>query len=203
MAAQKRWKPFLFLHLLPLLFLVIPAHAQNQVMGEVEFNPATKVEKHAGVWVDGQYVGFAEELKGDKKVMLLPGEHEIIFRQDGYKEITQKILVEPGQKLSVAISMEPDPQTHFPTVTARIKLKVEPNRAAVFVDDRYVGDVHQFGGVGRSMIVGAGKHRIKIALAGFQTFETEVNLIPDQKLTLKAKLEPGSINQASPLIKKD
>jgi len=203
MAAQKRWKPFLFLLLLPLLFLVIPAYAQNQVMGEVEFNPATKVEKHAGVWVDGQYVGFAEELKGDKKVMLLPGEHEIIFRQDGYKEITQKILVEPGQKLSVAISMEPDPQTHFPTVTARIKLKVEPNRAAVFVDDRYVGDVHQFGGVGRSMIVGAGKHRIKIALAGFQTFETEVNLLPDQKLTLKAKLEPGSINQASPLIKKD
>ncbi|MGH9705073.1 MAG: PEGA domain-containing protein, partial [Candidatus Acidiferrales bacterium] len=203
MAARIRCKSVLFPFLLFLFFVVVPIQAQNQVMGEVEFNPATKVEKHAGVWVDGQYVGFAEELKGDKKVMLLPGEHELVLRQDGYKQIMQRILIEPGQKLSIPISMEPDPQTHYPSVTARIKLKVEPDRAAVFVDDRYVGNVHQFGGVGRSMIVGAGKHRIKIALAGFQTFETEVNLLPNQKLTLKAKLETGSINQASPLIKKD
>jgi hypothetical protein len=135
--------------------------------------------------------------------MLLPGEHELVIRQDGYKELTQKILVEPGKKVSIPISMERDPQTHYPTVTAKIKLKVTPERAAVFVDDRFVGDVHQFGGAGRSMLVSAGKHRIKIALAGYQTFETEVNLLPSQKLTLKAKLEEGSINQAGPLIKKD
>ncbi len=203
MAAQNRWSIFIFIILLSFLFSVIPARAQNQVMGEVEFNPAAKVDRHAGVWVDGQYVGFAEELKGDKKVMLLPGNHEIVLRQDGYKEITQNILVEPGKKLSITISMERDPETHYPEVTAKIKLKVLPERAAVFVDDRYVGDVHQFGGVGRSMLVSAGKHRIKIALAGYQTFETEVNLLANQKLTLKAQLQEGSITQASPLIKKD
>src|SRR5437762_9464729 len=49
---------------------------QNRVMGEVKFSGATKIEKSSGVWIDGQYVGYLKELKGDKKIMLLPGQHE-------------------------------------------------------------------------------------------------------------------------------
>jgi hypothetical protein len=47
---------------------------------------ATKVEKDSGVWVDGDYVGFLKELHGNKKVLLLPGEHEISVRQSGYDD---------------------------------------------------------------------------------------------------------------------
>ena len=61
-----------------LLFLATPSNAQNKVMGEIEFVGATQVEKHSGIWVDGQYVGYVDELKGDRKVLLLPGEHEIV-----------------------------------------------------------------------------------------------------------------------------
>src|SRR5437762_10266506 len=50
--------------------------AQNQVMGELKFSGPTKIEKSSGVWIDGQYVGYLRELKGDKKIMLLPGQHE-------------------------------------------------------------------------------------------------------------------------------
>ena len=32
--------------------------AQNQVMGELEFDGRTKLEQGAGVWVDGNYVGY-------------------------------------------------------------------------------------------------------------------------------------------------
>src|SRR3981081_2504833 len=60
-----------------------PTFAQNKVMGEVKFEGTTRVEKDAGVWIDGNYVGYLKELKGDKKIMLLPGEHEVIVRQWG------------------------------------------------------------------------------------------------------------------------
>ena len=53
------------------LLLLVPARADNKVMGQVNFVPATKVEKSTGVWVDGQYIGFINELKGDKKLLLL------------------------------------------------------------------------------------------------------------------------------------
>jgi hypothetical protein len=64
-------------------------HAGNDVLGEIELLAASKVEKTSGVWIDGQYLGYLKELKGSKKILLLPGEHEVV-RQGGYKDFTQK-----------------------------------------------------------------------------------------------------------------
>jgi hypothetical protein len=49
-----------------------------------------KVEETSGVWIDGQYVGYLRELKGSKKILLLPGEHEITIRQGGYVDFVQR-----------------------------------------------------------------------------------------------------------------
>src|SRR4029078_2984864 len=68
---------------------------RNQVMGELKFSGATTIEKSSDEWIDGQYVGSLNELKGDKKIMLLPGQHEVSVRQAGYKNFTQTFLVEP------------------------------------------------------------------------------------------------------------
>ena len=59
--------------------VVSPLFGQNQVMGEVDFHGATKVEKSSGVWIDGQYVGYLKELKGMKKILLLPGGTRFLF----------------------------------------------------------------------------------------------------------------------------
>jgi len=186
------------------LFVALARSAQekNEVLGEIQFIGAGKVEKTSGVWVDGQYVGYLDELTGTKKVMLLPGEHEIAVRQSGYKDFSQKVVVEPGKKTILRVQMERDPRFQYPAVFAQIKLKVTPDRAAVFLDDGFVGHVREFSAVGRKMLLSPGKHRIKIALAGYQTFETEVNLLPKQKFTLKTDLAKGSITEADPLIKK-
>ena len=202
MSIAKRFRiSFLLVAIGALLSLAGPAYAQNKVMGEVEFVGANDVEKHSGVWVDGEYVGYLSELKGARRVLLLPGEHEISVRQSGYRDFTQKVLVEPGQKQTVNVALVKEPGARTPAVTAEVKLAVTPSRAAVFVDDSFVGPVHDFGGLGRALLVSPGKHRIKIALAGYQTFETEINLLPNQKYTVKTELVKGSIKQASPLIK--
>src|ERR1700741_1614053 len=70
----------------------------SQILGEVELVGGSKIEKTSGVWVDGQYVGYLKELKGSKKILLLPGEHEITVRQDGYHDFTDKITLRPGEK---------------------------------------------------------------------------------------------------------
>ena len=70
--------------------------AGNDVLGEIELSAATKVEKTSGVWIDGQYMGYLKELKGSKKILLLPGEHDIVVKQGGYKDFSQKVLVQPG-----------------------------------------------------------------------------------------------------------
>ncbi|OLB85531.1 MAG: hypothetical protein AUI12_11065 [Acidobacteria bacterium 13_2_20CM_2_57_6] len=185
--------------------LIIPftAHAQSQVLGEVKLVGKTKADKTSGVWVDGQYLGYVMELKDDKKILLMPGEHEIAVRQAGYTDFTKKVVVEPRKKTEVEVVMLKDPRTRLPTVTSLVKLKVTPDRAAVFVDDAFAGTVAEFSGVGHGMLVSPGKHRIKIALAGYQAFETEVNLLAHQKMTIKTNLLQGSITQAGASIKQE
>src|ERR1700729_110410 len=91
------------------LLLPAPIYAENEVMGEIQFEGKSHVEKTSGVWVDEGYVGYLKELKGSKKVLLLPGEHAISVRQDGYQDFTARILVQPGQKEIVRVAMEKAP----------------------------------------------------------------------------------------------
>lgn len=183
--------------------LIGMTYAQNQILGEVHFIPATKVEKSSGVWVDGQYLGYVSELRGAKKVLLVPGNHAISIRQAGFKNYEQSILVEPGKAIDLDVRMEKDPRAEYPTNSAEVKIEIEPDRAAVFVDDAFVGYAHEFGGVGRAMLISPGKHRVKVALPGYQDFQTEINLREKQKYTIKTKLAPGSITEAGSAIKQE
>lgn len=186
--------------LLGLLVLPAVSRAQNQVMGRLQFMAKTDADKKSGVWIDGQYVGYVDELKGNKEIFLLPGDHEVSVRQSGYTDFTEKVTIEPGKETTVSVAMQKDPGAEYSKVTAEIKLKVSPDRAAVFVDGAYAGTAHEFGGIGRAMLVAPGKHHVKIDLPGYRTFDTDVSLLPNQKVTIKTKLEPGSIRQADPAL---
>jgi hypothetical protein len=177
------------------------ASAQSKVMGEVKFEGATKVEKDSGVWIDGQYVGFLKELHGDKKVTLLPGEHEISVRQSGYDDFVRKVVVEPAQTQTIQVAMKLAARATSPDITSTLKLNVEPGRAAVFLDGKFVGHASEFGGSFHSMLISPGKHQVKVELPGYRTFETEVNLLAGQKSEVKTELVKGSIEQAGTEIK--
>ncbi|HJT01364.1 MAG TPA: PEGA domain-containing protein [Terriglobales bacterium] len=174
--------------------------ADNQILAEVRFSGATSVERNAGVWVDGQYVGYLDELKGDKQILLLPGKHEFAVRQAGYKDFTQESVLEPGQVVMMKIRLMKDTSLPMPTQTAELKISVKPGRAAVFIDDRFIGHADEFSGLGHGLLVTPDKHRVRIALPGYQTFETEVTVRPNQKLKIETELVKGSITQAGPMI---
>jgi PEGA domain len=199
MASSRRIALLAFGALLYVLCIfVTPLHAGNDVLGEIQLVGATKVEKTSGVWIDGQYVGYLKELKGSKKILLLPGEHEIVVRQAGYQDFTQKVAVQPGGKQVVRIVLEKDLRMQVPTITAEIKLSVVPDRAAVFVDGLFAGHVAEFGGVGRALLVAPGKRKVTISLPGYQTFETEITLVANQKFQIKTELIKSASPQPTP-----
>ena len=173
----------------------------NKLMGQVDFKGVTKLDRESGVWVDNQYVGYVKELKLDKRVQLLPGEHEISVRQAGFLNQDQKVVIEPGKTVLVSVRLEKDPNAIYSKVNAQVKIDVTPDRAAVFVDGKFAGSVSDFKGVGKAMLIAPGKHKIKIDLAGYRPFETDVDLLPNQKMTVKTDLVEGSILQADPAIK--
>jgi hypothetical protein len=174
--------------------------AGNQVMGELRLEGKTKVEKTSGVWIDGQYVGYLKELKGDKKILLLPGEHVVSVRQNGYQDFTQRVALRPGQKLTIKVAMQKAPMGATPAEWSTVKIDVNPPRAAVFLDGNFVGHVAEFEGLGRALLVAPGTHNIKIALPGYRTFTTEINPLVHQKVELKTRLQKNDSSTVDPSL---
>src|ERR1700688_3308175 len=103
---------------------------QTPKMGEVRFTADNQQERDSGVWIDGKYAGYVKELKGDRKVMLPAGEHEVSIRQAGYKDLTKKIMVDPDQIQTIAVVMEEDTKVTYPgNNAAELRLDITPKRA--------------------------------------------------------------------------
>ncbi len=176
--------------------------AQDRVQSELRFAAHSKDEKTAGVWVDGQYVGFVKELAGDKKLMLLPGKHEIVIRQAWYDEFVNQVILEPGQTHQINVSLVKSARMPTRDATGELKIAATPSRAAVFVDGQYAGHVDEFDGVGKAMLLTPGQHRVRIALPGYLPFDTMVDLRPQQKLKIQTDLVKGSITDAGSQVSK-
>ena len=185
-----------------LLLLMGMVFAEDRVQSELKFAAHSNDEKTAGVWVDGQYVGFVKELAGDKKLKLLPGKHEIIIRQAWYNEFVKQIVLEPGQSYEVNVELVKSARLPTKDATGELKIAATPSRAAVFVDGQYAGHVDEFDGVGKAMLLTHGQHRLRIALPGYLPFDTTVDLRPQQKLKIETNLVKGSITEAGSQVSK-
>jgi PEGA domain-containing protein len=180
-----------------------PLAAENKLLAEVQFVTHNSAEKTAGVWVDGQYIGYVKELNGDKKIMLLPGKHEIVVRQPWYKDYVEKAVLEPGEVHAVEVSLAKDMRTPPKEATGELKIAAIPERAAVFVDAQFAGHAEEFNGHGKAMLLTPGEHRVRIALPGYLPFETTVDLRPYQKLKIQTELVKGSVVEAGSFVSKN
>jgi hypothetical protein len=180
-----------------------PLAAENKLLAEVQFVAHNGAEKTAGVWVDGQYIGYVKELSGDKKIMLLPGKHEIVVRQPWYKDFVEKAVLEPGEVHTIEVSLAKDMRTPPKDATGELKIAATPERAAVFVDAQFAGHADEFNGHGKAMLLTPGEHRVRIALPGYLPFETAVDLRPYQKLKIQTELVKGSVVEAGSLVSKN
>ena len=189
---------------LPALLAIIAlagfVHAEDHVQSELRFMGHNKAEKTAGVWVDGQYVGFVKELSGQKKIVLLPGKHDVLVRQAWYNDFTQQVILEPGQVEVVNVTLVRAARPQSGAATGELKIQATPTRAAVFVDNQFAGHVDEFDGAGKAMLLTPGRHTVRVALPGYLPFDTVVDLRPHQKLKIQTDLVKGSITEAGSLV---
>jgi PEGA domain len=178
-------------------------YAESPALAELRFEAKGNAEKTAGVWIDGQYVGYVKEVNSGTKMSLLPGKHEIVVRQAWYKDFDEQVILEPGEVHIIKLSLLKEAHIPARDATGELKIAATPARAAVFVDEQFAGHVDEFDGIGKAMLLVPGSHRVRIALPGYLPFETVVELRPHQKLKIETALLKGSITDAGALVSKD
>jgi hypothetical protein len=72
--------------------------------------------------------------------------------------------------------------------TGQMKVKVDPGRAGVFVDGKYVGPAANFG-MGRKYTLPAGEHKIKLAEPRYEDLETTIKVEAGKTVELKQTMK--------------
>ena len=78
--------------------------------------------------------------------------------------------------------------------TGSLRAKVNPGRAGVFVDGKYLGPAANFR-VARTYSVAAGEHEVKLLDPRFEEFTTKVTIRPGKKTTISETLKPLPLAQ--------
>ena len=97
------------LFLTTLLLTALPAAAQAQRFYYADSSVRLQVSpKEAEVYVDGYYAGRVDDFDGAlQRLRLEPGGHEITLYLDGYRSVTQKVLLQPNGTFRVRETLQP------------------------------------------------------------------------------------------------
>jgi hypothetical protein len=174
------------------------------LQGELEIQPVSKLERDAGLWLDGQYVGAVRELGGRRRLVLLPGEHDLLFKLIGYEDVASTIAIEPGTRQEYRLAMSAVAGVTYPEEadTAQLRIDVEPDDAAIFINDSFIGRSDRFGGR-QGVRLAPGKYRVTIALPGYQAFNAELTLRAGQTYDIKTDLAKGRLENQAPELTAD
>ena len=71
----------------------------------------------------------------------------------------------------------------------KIRLKVKPRNAKVYVDGYYVGTVDEFDGALQKLTLNGGRHRVEIKAEGYETADFDVLIAPDETVTYQGELK--------------
>ncbi|MBK9964556.1 MAG: PEGA domain-containing protein [Holophagales bacterium] len=76
-----------------------------------------------------------------------------------------------------------------PASQGRLRFDVEPDDAAVYVDDRYVGTAEELGGLRRGLRVKPGKHTVTVVRPGYASKTVDVESKPGAAVDVVIELE--------------
>jgi hypothetical protein len=72
----------------------------------------------------------------------------------------------------------------------RVRLKVQPRDAEVWVDGYYAGTVDDFDGMFQALRLDSGGYRIEVRKPGFETLTFDVRVQPDRTVTFRGTMKP-------------
>jgi hypothetical protein len=84
---------------------------------------------------------------------------------------------------------EPKASDLAPADQGRLRFEVEPDDAAVYLDDRYVGTAEELGGLTRGLRVMPGRHTVTVVRPGYETKTVDFESKPGRAIDVVIELE--------------
>lgn len=172
--------------------------------------------REALVYVDGFAAGLVDDYDGVfQRLRLVPGPHEVVIYQPGYRALRQSVYYNPGSSHTIKYTLEPllsgeaaeppptpralpqfpgvppPPVAGLPPAATRagmLALRVQPADATILIDGQpWSGPAFQDRLV---MQLPEGTHRVLVEKPGFQPFMVDVDVRPGETASFNVSLVP-------------
>lgn len=164
-------------------FLLIAAACVPAVAQQSTGHLKTKVNPgRAGVFIDGKYVGPAENFRVGRKYTVAAGEHEVRLEEPRYEEIVTKVRIQPGKTTKLAETMKARPPAKPPF--GRLRTTSRDKFAAVYVNNRFMGHADEFNSSEQGLELNPGEYTVKIVPVGSEQAHEEHIRIEADKVTV-------------------
>ncbi len=147
---------------------------QNTGYLKTKVNPG-----RAGVFIDGKYVGPAENFRVGRKYALAAGEHEIRLSEPRYEEVVSKVTIQPGKTTKLTQTMKALSPAKPPFGRLRT---ISPDKfAAVYVNGRFMGHAGEFNNSVQGLQLNPGEYTVKVVpVSGGEGHEEHVKIEADK-----------------------
>ena len=165
--------------------------------------------REALVYVDGFSAGMVDDYDGVfQRLRLVPGPHEIVIYQPGYRTLRQHVYYNPGSTQTIRHKLDPlmPGETQEPQPVPRslpppaampappgarvgtLALRVQPADAAVVIDGEPLRGPQPQDRIAIQLVEGS--HRVRIEKPGFQTFAVDVDVRAGETTSFNVTLTP-------------
>ncbi len=166
--------------------------------------------KDADIFLDGVYVGQADDFDGSPKFLVVkPGTHTIVAKKRGYKTYRVRVSVNPGEQININKKLEPEyfrerqevyenEKPASPKVakafdnvrgTVKINFQVNNENAKVYFDNHFVGTIAEIKQLHKPLIAETSVKSVTIEHDGVKVVYSLEKLIKEQGDTVTVKAE--------------
>ncbi|HET9482119.1 MAG TPA: PEGA domain-containing protein [Candidatus Polarisedimenticolia bacterium] len=179
---------------------------------EIAYLDTDIAPEEAEVYLDGEYVGIADDFDGFPAYLTLePGAHTIHFKAEGRRTVKRSIKVPRGAVLGLEFTLpegvddaeesaeivvppaDPDSPEEYAEEPAGeepgfIRLKILPDDASVYIDGELSGSAAQMTRLHGELRLSSGRHRIDVVRPGYRPVKREIELGSGDRVTVEITL---------------
>lgn len=169
----------IILALVLMIGAILPVMAQDEAKIRVQAEPST-----AGLFIDGKYVGSAENFAISTSYTVSAGEHRIKLVDPRYEDYETTVTAEAGKtkKFDFKMTAKPKPQAPF----GQIRTIQGANKyTGIWLNAQYVGHVDEFSNIFQRLLVPPGSYLIRFENPETgATYEESITIGANQTTTI-------------------
>lgn len=137
----------------------------------------------AGVFVDGKYLGPAENFRKARTYAVPAGEHEVRYVDPRFHDVVTTVTIEAGKKKELLATMVPLPLTQPPY--GRLRTINADKFAAVYVNEHFCGHVDEFSNFHQALLLNPGEYDVKVVPEEGTAISKKVTIVADKTVVVQ------------------